>query len=284
MQVDLEVKDGVVTTLPGQLPDAVRLAQEKHLRGISIRDDFPPPGGPAPTCDLAELRHVPWLDTVAISPGLELARVQNFDAVYELRDLRSLSVHEYTRLDLARTPNLESLFVKDGPGLTGIEDLPHLQRLQAWGWRQADLSNLRLPRLTSLTLIQAPIPTLQGLSHLLALKTLELRLCRSIVSIAALPPALQTLRVDSCPRFEDFSFLAGNATVEFVFMSRVRSLKFVPSMRALTRIGFGQVTGGDLGPLLQSPTLREAFFAPRKTYKPSHDEIQRALAQRIASA
>lgn len=283
MQDGLEVKDGVVTTVPGQFPAAVRRAQEEHLRGISIRDDIPAPGGPAPSCDLADLLRVPWIDTVAIAPGVARGRILNFDAIYGLQDLRELSVHDYARLDLTRTPKLESLFVTDGPELTGLENLPHLQRLQAWAWRRSDLSGLHLPRLTSLTLIQATIRSLQGLGHLLSLTKLELSHCRNIASVDTVPPGLRTLRVVSCPRFDDFTFLAGNSSIDFLFMSGVRSLEFVPSMRALTRIGFGEVTGGDLAPLLQSPCLREAFFASRKKYRPSHDEIQRALAQRAES-
>lgn len=282
MDVALEERDGTVTAIPARFDEAVRRAKEARLSGITIRDDYAAPDSGAPTCDLRKLMAVPWLRDFAVLPAIAKSRIEHVEGLYTLTDLRALAMHEYDELDLTRLPKLESVAIRDRPGLRGLETLAHLRNLRAWGWRTANLRGFRLPQLESLWLAQvaSSVKSLEGFEHLGAMKTLEIQHSRGLSTLGGLPDSLHTLRVQASPRLKDFSFLSGNSSLDFVFAEVVKSLDFVPTMAALTRVGFGDVESGDLSPLLRSKTLRAAFFTPRKKYSPSHAEIQHKLNQR----
>jgi internalin A len=276
----IDVKDGIVIAVPGRLEEAVRLAGEKRLRGISIREDFA--GALEPRCDLKHLRRVPWLTHFSLQMGIDKNRIDNLEEVYGLEDLRDFALHEYTTFDLHRMPRLETLSFTDRPGLQGLDTLTQLRKLQAWGWRRQGFESLSLPSLESVRLIRcgSAVKSLTGVEKLSSLQSLELEHSRSPTTIGLLPLRLRTLKIDACPRLDDLSNLADNESIDFLFVSSARDLEFVPTMRRLTSIGFGDVANGDLSPLLRSSSLKRALFAPKKKYSPSHDDIQRALAAR----
>jgi internalin A len=282
MDVALEEREGVVTTIPARFEEAISRAGEARLTGITITDDYAAPGLAASVCDLRKLVAVPWLRSFEILPGIAKSRIEHMEGLYTLADLRALAMHEYDELDLTRLPKLESVAIRDRPGLRGLETLAHLRHLRAWGWRTTNLRSFRLPQLESLWLAQvvSSVKSLEGFDHLVALRTLEIQHSRGVSTLGGLPDSLHTLRVQASPRLKDFSFLSGNKSLDFVFAEIVKSLDFVPTMAALTRVGFGDVESGDLSPLLRSKTLQAAFFAPRKKYSPSHAEIQQELTQR----
>jgi hypothetical protein len=271
----LDLKDGTVTATPAAFPQAVCLARDQHLHGLTIRDDY----NGTLSCDLNELASLPWLERFGVSPGIKPARLLHLEALRSLQNLKTLALHDYKNLDLAYFPNLEELFVRDRAGLHGLETLTRLRRLQIWGLRQGDFSKRNLESLQELTVIQAAqtVVRVVGLECLTGLRHLTLSHSRALAAVGSLPPNLLKFRVEACAHLVDFSCLANNPSLDFVFGQTIQSLAFVPSMRRLTSLAFDSVSDSDLSPILQSKTLRTIRFENRKRYTHTQEELQRAL-------
>ncbi len=272
------VADGIVTTTPGSFEIGVERARRERLRGVSIRTDWRDRDEDAPTCDLASLTSLPWLESFGISPDVRATRVLRWEALHQLSNLRELSLHEYRSVELAHHPLLESLAVRDRPGLRGLETLTHLRRLHVWGLRRADLTHLRtLSSLESVRIIQASTKTLSGLDVLRGLAELELSHCRGLASVSELPPSLRVAKIWKCGRLTDASFLSDHPGLDFVSMTTMASLSFLPTLGAITRLAFESVLDGDLSPILRTPTLRAVFCQDKRHHSHTQQTLQSML-------
>jgi internalin A len=277
----LIVKDGVVTAEPKEFGAALDLIRKKKLKGLTLRTDWNNKKANATRIDLQRLQEVPFLEHLGLSPSLSVQRFDNFDGIYVLSKLRALGVHEFKKLDLSRFPAVEELFLTDGPGLSGFESLAELRYARVTKLRVEDLSFLRkCRRLEELWIIQSPAKRLAGLDASPSLKTLELHHCSKLESVVALPRSLTTLKILKCGKLRDLSFVAKHSALEFLYVDVMETVGFVPTLKRLEKIGFENVTDGDLQPLLETPSLREAFFHPakRKHYTHSKPELNAALA------
>ncbi|MCA9577116.1 MAG: hypothetical protein KC668_16850 [Myxococcales bacterium] len=280
-QSEVRVENDVVSVTPGRFPEAVDVISRLRLRGITVREDWRDDETDAPTCDLSLLtRRTPWVETLAFAPGLRASRVDAFESIYALRELRELGIHQYARLDAGQLARLEVLFVRDSPRLVGLDAATSLRKLRVWGIRSGDLSVLQCAtHLESLWLIQsAPrVTEITGLDRLGALHELELHHCRSVVRLGELPPGLRTLKVHSCPKMTDFAFLRGNGSIEFFFASKIDSLDFLSSMRRIERLAFDNVVDGNLTPILAMVGMKFAGFADKKHYSHRLAAVREAI-------
>ncbi len=278
----VDIKDGVVSTDPADFPRALEVIRRDKHRGLWIRPDFSDKNPKAPVVDLSLLKEVPSLDDFGIA-DFSLKRLANFDAIYQLSKLRKLALHTFKRLDLSRFPKLETLFVTDGPGLTGLETLSELRYARISKLRNDDLSFLSgMRQLSELWIIQATSQSLLGLDASPSLATLDISHCAKLESIDAIPKRLLKLKIKKCSHVRDLSFLTGHPALEFLYVDIMENVAFVPSLRKLTYLGFENVLDGDLKPILQSASLRDVGFFPakRKHYSHSEPELKEILATR----
>lgn len=129
-------------------------------------------------------------------------------------------------------------------------------------------------------LIRAKPDAVVGLDRLRALTQLQLSHCTSLRSIAPLPPALATLKIMKCRKLTSLGFLRDNPSIAFLYAATIDSLDFIPSMSRLAYLGFEKLGDGDLGPVLESESLRDVGFTPKKHYSHGRPELDAALARR----
>jgi len=280
---ELRVEREIAITVPETFRQAVDVVRQRKLRGLAVREDWRDLQKDAPSCDLSLLAtHVPDIQSFAIAPGIKASRLLHVESLYALSDLRDLSIHNYKTLDLARFPQLELLAVRDSAGLVGLDGLQSLRKLHMWGLRKADFSELNLRQLESARIIQAAsaVTGLEGLDALVALRHLEIHNSRALTKIGRLPTKLAILKIDSCSRLTDLSFLSDNPSIDFLFATSIDSLRFLPSMRVISKLAFEAVGDGDLSPILRTKTLRSVFFPNKKKHSHKQEELQRVLDQR----
>lgn len=278
----IAIKDGLLSTDPGDFARAVENIRRDKLKALWVRPDFRDKDPKAPTVDLSLLGEVPGLDDFGIA-DLSFKRVTNFDAIYGLGKLRKLAIFTFKTLDLGRFPKLETLFVTDAPGLTGLDALTELRYARITKLRADDLSFLaQMPALSELWIIQAGAPRLRGLDASRSLATLDISHCAKLESIDALPKGLTKLKIKKCPRVRDVAFLKGHPSLEFLYIDVLPDVTLIPGLRKLTYLGFENVVDGNLEPLLESKSLRDVGFYPakRKHYTRSEGELKELLSAR----
>jgi hypothetical protein len=248
---------------------------QQRLRGVLVRDDFADKQPNPPVVDLSRLLTVPFIDDFGMSPGLNPKRFAHFEALYQLRKLRKLGMH-----NLANFPKVEMLFLTDGPNCASLESLSHLQYARIWKLNDPDLSILaKLPRLTELQLIQMHHQRIQGLDKSATLSTLELSYCPKLLSVAAIPTGLTKFILKKCAKLRDLTFLLCHPNLEFLYVDIMESLAFVPGLLRLAYVGFENVLDGNLSPLLESASVTRLGCHPgkRKHYSHSLQELAKLL-------
>lgn len=149
---------------------------------------------------------------------------------------------------LAHLAALESLVLKDVPGvesLTGLEGLTRLRQLSVPGTRK--------------------LRDVSAIKFLIKLEELNFESCRGIAKINAVEGchSLQSLNIANCGHVESLRPLAG--------LSRLRELYMW---------GSTVIDDGDLTPLMSLPELTQFRSMSRRTYKPSVEAVQELIASR----
>jgi hypothetical protein len=282
MHVSIE---GNVTTDPYDFADAVRLVADQKLRGLHIRADELSRTGNPPVVDLDLLDLLPQLESFSISPKVPLSRLENLDGVYRLSNLTRLSMHDYRELDLAQFPLLETFTGTDRLGLIGLNRCQRLKTLGVWKLREGTLTGPRcMTALTSLWLSQPLVTALDVLAEFPSLTTLEVHHSQRIASIVPLPPKLAKLVIAACAQLTNLRFLAGHASLEFLFAERLDSLEMIPTLPALKYLGFQEVGDRDLSPLLIAPSLRRIGAPGNGSYRPTLRDVRAVLDHKNANA
>lgn len=279
----VQLEKGIVSTDPSDFAQAVELVRRDKHRVLWIRHDYLDKSPDPPVVDFSLLAQVPFLEDLGLSPNLAFKRITNFEAIYELSQLKKLSAYDYKQLDLSKFPKLETLFVMDSRGLKNWESLAELRHTWITKLRTGDLSFLAgLRQLSQLRLTQAASKSMSGLDSIQALAKLEISHCSKLEAIEALPASLVDLKIKKCPRLVDLSFLAKHASLETLYVDVMQDVGFVPGLRHLSYIGFENVLDGDLNPLVKSASLRNVGFYPtkRKHYTHSEAELKEILGAR----
>lgn len=281
--LSIKVEEGVVTTDPYDFAQAVALVRQDRLRGLSLRTEDLERGPERPTIDLSLLSEVRFIEEFGVSPDLPASRFANFDALYQLPGLQKLCLHSYKKLDLSHFPKLQILFATDAPGLLNLEGLEELRMLRVWKLRSGDFARLsRLTRLSEIWLSQASCKEMHGLDRLNSVVKLELSHCSKLESLGPLPKSLVTLRIMKCAHLHDLSSLARHPSLEFLFVEKLDSVGFVPSVPNLSYVGFLEVVDGNLSPILKSSSVRDVGFMNRKHHSHSEAEMKKLLGAKQA--
>jgi hypothetical protein len=275
------IRDGVVTTEPAQFDEAIATVAREKLHGVMLTNDFGPKQPGPPRVDLSRLLTVPFIEEFGFSPGFDPKRLVNFEALYELRNLKKLGMHSYLAVDLSRFAKLEMLFLTDGRRCTGLGSLSELQQAHIWRLEAPDLSFVAtMPRLAKLRLIQLRHQRIQGLDRSPKLSSLDISHSSKLVGIGGIPQCLASLSIKRCAKLRDLAFLAHHPKLEFLYVDVMADLALVPQLPMLAYVSFENVLDGDLSPLLKSASLTKVGFHPakRKHYSHALAEIQKLLA------
>lgn len=183
------------------------------------------------------------------SPLYQMPQIRglHFATVYGFRDEFSTSI------DCAKLNGLECLDVSKS-GYDNFRSLTTLKSLAISGLSDKDLSDVFCsPSLDSLMAIQCKLKSLEGIQQSEAMQCLYLYYNRSLQDIGALlgvKKTLKALKIENCPKIEDFSVLAELENLELLFLlgsNSLPNLDFLKSLKNLKTFIFSMnVLDGDL--------------------------------------
>lgn len=189
--------------------------------------------------DLSSLYHLPSLKSLTII------------------DLEEPFVHPSMHLDISKLPKLE-MYYGEHAFVTNLDQAVSLRSLNLDHYSQRDFTKLyRLKRLDTIGLTCSKLYTLDGCEAFHELMCLYLHYNRSLKDISALSKVKETLRalrIENCPKIEDFSVLGELENLELLELSGsnvLPSLDFLKTMKNLKLFMFNMnVLNGDLTPCL----------------------------------
>ena len=215
--------------------------------------------------DIGFITKCPCLKHLRIIPADNTVGEFDYSPLYHMPNIKSLQCstsygfrgERKTSIDYANIKGIESIAVGE-QGHKNIKNVNTLKSLGISDFKDVDLTNMfNSLCLDTLTIIKSKIKSLEGLQKSLNLQCLYLYYNRNLQDIAALRgvnKTLKALRIENCPRIEDFSVLKDMENLQLLELSgnnKLSSLDFLKNIRELKTFIFSmEVLDGDLSPCL----------------------------------
>ena len=186
-----------------------------------------------------------------------------------MQSLVYLSLEHPIEIEWGKLVNLERLELDSDKYIRGLSALKTLRKLLIVAVGQEGFQEITaLENLDSLDIGRGRLEHLNGIQSMKSLSSLTIWYASKLYDMSPIAslPNLKTLHVECCKNMTDFSPLKGNNVIEKLTLDRVDSLDFVPQMQSLYAIKFFNCIDGDLRPLLESRTLKDIFFCPKKKH------------------
>jgi hypothetical protein len=202
---------------------------------------------------------------------------KHIEPIHRLHNLRVLSVLAYGKNEIRfhEFPHLIDCGLQWRPKATSIFDALGLRVLFINGFNGTGTRQFgRLTRLESLSILGAPISSLEGLAPLLELRSLRLGDLRKLLSLSGIENLvrLEKLEISTCRKIrviDEISSLAKLRKLYLDNMGDIQSLKPLAQLSQLHRVTFVESTNildGDLSPLAGLPSLELVSFQNRRHY------------------
>ena len=205
----------------------------------------------------------PSLQHLKIVPADSAGDKFDYSPLYKMPQIKSLSCstvygfkEEFsTCIDFAQINGLECVSASNG-GQQNYNAVMTLKSLGLSDYKHQDLSDAFASSiLDTLTVIQSKIKSLEGIQRSQKMQCLYLYYNRSLSDISPLQHVKQTLRalrIENCPKIEDFSVLGQLENLELLELSgsnELPDLSFLKTMKNLKTFIFSvNVKDGDLSP------------------------------------
>lgn len=204
------------------------------------------------------LRHISVIPSVTAGPNFD------FSPLYEMPEVKSLSCsNQYgnreqyvSEIDYSRIHGLVKLGVSVNKGTLNFNKVETLKTLavSSFKGKHHDLTDLFCSKeLDTLSMIQCGMHSLNGIETSERMQCLYLHYNRSLHDITALQKVkrtLRALRIENCPKIEDFSVLEELENLELLELwgnNSLPSLSFLKAMKNLKTFTFKMnVLDGDL--------------------------------------
>ncbi len=190
----------------------------------------------------------------------------DYSPLYEMPQIKMLScLTEYGRFDTLKTTidyskisGLEDIHVT-GSGRRNYQTVGTLKSLGMSDYKQLDLTDMfNSEVLDTLLMIQCKIKSLKGIERSKKMQCLSLfynRELKDISDLRRVKDTLKALRIDNCPKIEDFSVLAELDRLEMLELSgknTIPNLDFIEKLKNLKTFVFSMnVLDGDLSPCMK---------------------------------
>jgi len=213
--------------------------------------------------DIDFITKCPSLKYIRIKPADNAGNNFDYSPLYRMPQIRSLSCatsygdkFEFsTSLDYSRIKGLECVSVS-GNGHDNYNSIEGMKTIRVSGYKAHDLTNMFSSTvLDSLMIIQSKIKTLDGLQKSQNMQCLYLYYNRGLSDISSLRKikhTIKALKIENCPKIEDFSVLAELENIEFLDLrgsNSLPSLDFIKHMKNLKTLVFDvNILDGDLSP------------------------------------
>lgn len=211
------------------------------------------------------ITNCPTLKHLRIIPPDDCGNNFDYSPLYEMPQIKSIQCatvygkkEEFcTQIDCAAINGLESVHVTND-GYKNYNTVETLKSLGLTDYKKGDLSKaFNSSLLDTLSIFQSKIITLEGLQKSQKMQCLYLYYNRSLQDISALKKVkrtLRALRVENCPKINDFSVLGELENLELLELSgsnELPGLGFLKKMKNLKTFIFNMnVKDGDLTPCL----------------------------------
>ena len=219
----------------------------------------------------------PTLKHLWIVPADSAGDGFDYSPLYKLPEIKSLQCstvygekEEYsTYIDCSKLNNIEDIHVLNSK-YQNFNTVKTLKSLGLTGYKETDLSNsFDSPILDTLSIFQSKIKSLDGIQKSSKMQCLYLYYNRSLQDISSLirvKNTLKALRIDCCPKINDFSVLGKLENLEFLELTGsniLPNLSFLKTMPNLKTFLFDMnVEDGDI-----SPCLNLSYVYSRKNRK-----------------
>lgn len=218
--------------------------------------------------DLSFITQCPTLKYISVIPADSADDNFDFSPLYGMPEIKSLgcqnlygSREQYlSEIDYSRIHGLIDLGVSFNKGTLNYNKVETLKSLamSAFKGKNRDLTDLFCSKeLDTLRLIQCGIYSLNGIETSRKMQCLYLHYNRSLSDISALRKVnrtLKALRIENCPKINDFSVLSELENLELLELSgsnELPDLSFLKKMKNLKTFIFNMnVKDGDLTPCL----------------------------------
>lgn len=207
----------------------------------------------------------PTLKHLRIIPADSSADEFDYSPLYKMSQLKSLQCstiygfrEEFsTCIDCAKINGLEDIHIANF-GYKNFNTVETLKGLSLANYEKRDMSEaFSSSILDTLSIFQSKIITLEGIQKSQRMQCLYLYYNRSLQDISALKKVkrtLRALRIENCPKINDFSVLGELENLELLELSgnnELPSLSFLKKMKNLKTFIFNMnVKDGDLTPCL----------------------------------
>ena len=253
----------------------IQLIRRKNIKELYLYTEF------EAEANLSFLTKIPHLEAFSIIDFT----INDISHIHELHFLRSLGVTTYcnTEIDFTQFPRLEDCSLEwrtKAKSLFSCKTLKHLFLNRYSGKDTSEFS--QLTGLKSLSIANAPVQTLNGLSPLKKLTYLGLYNLRKLESLAGIEALinLETLEVNGCRSLrtiEAVKNLIHLRKLELCSDGDIPSLKPLESLAKLNSFFFYEstnITDGDLSSLTKLPHLSKVSFQNRKHYSHRREDFQ----------
>ena len=219
--------------------------------------------------DLELLNSCPSLKHLKIVPSFDATDGFDFSPLYGLPEVLSLncenqygSRNQYiSTIDYSQIKGLQELFVGVNKATLNYNKIDSLKTLRVGGFRgiHRDISDLFCSKeLDTLELNGCLVESLNGIEKAPKMQCVYLYNNRNLKDISALngiKDTLKALRIENCPKINDFSVLSDLDKLELLELSgsnTLSNLNFIDSMSELKTFVFNMnVLSGDLFPCLR---------------------------------
>ncbi len=213
--------------------------------------------------DIEFIETCPSLKHIKIIPSEDAENSFDYSPLYNMPEIKSLWCKTIygendqlsTTIDYSKVKGIESFGVYN-PGHLNYKNVKTTKSLVLSDYREHNLLNaFSSLELDTLSLIQCTVKSLEGIQTSQNMQCLYLYYNRALQDISALlrvKKTLRALRIENCPKIEDFSVLGELENLELLELSgnnELPSLNFLKTMRKLKTFIFSMnVMDGDLSP------------------------------------
>lgn len=203
----------------------------------------------------------------------------SYDFLYELPNLKSLSLHTMYPVNFEHLKQLQNLSMWwNKKMITNLNHLQSLENLQLKEFDEKDLTKLsNLTNLKSLSFSTAKIKSLKGIENLTNLIDLSLGGVRSLTDISDITALqkLERLEFDICWKLKDFSpigELKSLKELQLLDCKNLESIKFIkslPNLKRLSTLGTTIINDFDTTPAEHVPVF---FGSQNNKYNKQYPE------------
>ena len=245
-----------------------KYAQRKAIDSIRIRT-LNQNSGHRYKIDFQLIACQDFIRNFILDDDFKIVNLKEGRVLSDMQSLVYLSLEHPIEIEWGKLVNLERLELDSDKYIRGLSALKTLRKLLIVAVGQEGFQEITaLENLDSLDIGRGRLEHLNGIQSMKSLSSLTIWYASKLYDMSPIAslPNLKTLHVECCKNMTDFSPLKGNNVIEKLTLDRVDSLDFVPQMQSLYAIKFFNCIDGDLRPLLESRTLKDIFFCPKKKH------------------